>query len=306
MQQVVPVAQSQQAAASIHVLFGTQTGTTEMVASDIEDALAAKGFAVSAPRGLDEVTMAELSGLGTVLVVCSSYGDGWFPDAAVDFYEALTAPDAPDLTGLSFAVLGFGDSGYDDFCAAGRLLDEALAARGALRIHPRGSCDIVYEQAAETWTEGVLSVLQTRRAEVAVAAVAAPVVLREKGGAPEMDPRPSLRGAAGGKPSVVRSRLGQGNPAFPHRAGARTGRIMRSGDALNILPENDPALVEAWLDRSGVAPRRSFRAMIAPFADMLRDGLEIVTPSRELLVLMAKRAGGGTWAADGTRRPRRA
>lgn len=295
MQQVVPVAQSQQGAASIHVLFGTQTGTTEMVASDIEDALAAKGFAVSAPRGLDEVTMAELSGLGTVLIVCSSYGDGWFPDAAVDFYEALTAPDAPDLTGLSFAVLGFGDSGYDDFCAAGRLLDEALAARGALRIHPRGSCDIVYEQAAETWTEGVLSVLQTRRAEGAVAAVAvaAPVVLREKG------ERPKWTRAHPYAARLVENRL-LSDPAsdkeirhFRIELG-EDGPDYEVGDALNILPENDPALVEAWLDRSGVAPATVLPGHDRPFADMLRDGLEIVAPSRELLVLMAKRAAGGT------------
>lgn len=162
MQHALPVAEGLQARSPIHVLFGTQTGTSELVASDVAEALVGKGLTLGSVRDLADVEVAELRGMGTVLVVCSSYGDGWFPDTAAPFYEALTAPDAPDLGGLEFAVLAFGDSGYDDFCAAGRLLDAAFAARGAERLHPLGRCDIVYEEAAEAWTKGVLAELARR------------------------------------------------------------------------------------------------------------------------------------------------
>lgn len=277
-------------ATQVQILFGTQTGTTEMVAGDVADALAAADLKPAPVRGLDDVTAADLQTTDVVLFICSSYGDGGFPDAAQAFYDSLCAADAPRLEGLRYSVLAFGDSGYDDFCAAGRKLDQLLEALGAERILDRVDCDIVYEAAAERWTKAIVARLPGLTAQPAVPAAS--------GAAPPV-----------GATAVPRQKWTR---SHPHTARLVENRLLSSlqstkeirhfridlgsdgpdyaaGDTLNILPVNDPRLVEGWLIRTGIAPETTVPGHDRPFAQMLRDGLEISVPSRELVALLAER-----------------
>lgn len=67
-----------------------------------------------------------------------------------------------------------------------------------------------------------------------------------------------------------------------------TGLTYAAGDSLNVVPANDPALVEAFLDHLGhdgdtpVGDR--------PLRELLTCAHEIVTPSRDLLEVLAERA----------------
>jgi sulfite reductase (NADPH) flavoprotein alpha-component len=96
-------------------------------------------------------------------VVCSTFGDGEFPDDAVLFWEALSAEDAPRLENLSFAVLALGDVSYEFFCNAGKLLDGRLEALGATRLTERVDVDGAYEQPAGAWTTDLVKLLQDSR-----------------------------------------------------------------------------------------------------------------------------------------------
>ena len=82
------------------------------------------------------------------------------PDNAQLFWEALAAPTAPRLESAQFGVLALGDTGYDGFCQAGKLIDLRLEQLGARRLTPRIDCDVDYDVPAKRWTEGVVASLQ--------------------------------------------------------------------------------------------------------------------------------------------------
>jgi sulfite reductase (NADPH) flavoprotein alpha-component len=56
-----------------------------------------------------------------------------------------------------------------------------------------------------------------------------------------------------------------------------------AGDALGVMPVNAPDLVEAWLQRLDVSAETAVDGKDAPLGDLLTTGLEIMTPSREMI-----------------------
>jgi len=115
------------------ILVGTMTGTADLVAEDLRDALAAAG-------GVGEiVAMERLRGdalqPGTLyLIVSSTYGQGDVPDNARDFFQALER-ERPDLTGVGFGLFGLGDSTYaDTFCFGPRHFQRLLTELGATLV----------------------------------------------------------------------------------------------------------------------------------------------------------------------------
>ena len=129
---------------ALRILFGTQTGNAEGVANDAAAAAKAQGFEVKV-SGLDEIELDEFAGLKHVLIVTSTYGEGEMPDNAELFWEALSASTAPRLEGVSYGVLALGDTGYDEFCQAGKLFDIRLEQLGATRVVTRTDCDVDFE-----------------------------------------------------------------------------------------------------------------------------------------------------------------
>lgn len=131
---------------NIVILYGTESGTSEMLADDIADSL--NGAASIADMATFDP--AELVTDSFYLVVCSTYGDGELPASAQPFAEALES-DKPDLTGVSYAVFGLGDSGYaDSFAKGSELLDRQLTQLGATRVGPITRHDAAgYDDASE-------------------------------------------------------------------------------------------------------------------------------------------------------------
>jgi len=78
------------------------------------------------------------------------------PDNAQAFWDWLQTDAATALSHLHFSVLALGDTDYEQFCAAGRRIDERLEKLGATRIHPRADCTVDYETEAKAWINGVL------------------------------------------------------------------------------------------------------------------------------------------------------
>lgn len=259
----------------LRILYGTQTGNAEGVAGDAAAAAKAQGFDVTV-SGLDEIELDEFAGLGNVLIITSTYGEGEMPDNAELFWEALSSTLAPRLEGLAFGVLALGDTGYDGFCQAGKLIDTRLEQLGASRMLARADCDVDYETQAAEWVQ---------------AAVGSLVTATGASGAPSTPP-PSIAARSGwtrknpfvAEVPVNRLLSGAGSDKEIRHyefALADSGIAYEAGDALGVLPENDPALVAAIADHFRV----SVDTLVDgdPLGELLGHRYEISAPSKDLL-----------------------
>lgn len=121
------------------ILVGTETGTAEDVADGLAGALEGAGV----PAEVVDMQDADTSvlGDGRAVVVCTAtHGDGELPYNSWELFEALEE-ERPDLAGVPFCVCGLGDSGYPDFCRAGRTWSAFLAGLGAREVVERHEID---------------------------------------------------------------------------------------------------------------------------------------------------------------------
>lgn len=278
-------------AATIDVLFGTQTGNAEFVAGDVVAGARAHGLGGRA-TALDAVTPEQLAAMSHVLVVVSTYGEGEMPDNAGLFWEALQSDTAPRLEGLRYAVLGLGDRGYDDFCQAAKLIDTRLEQLGAGRLHDRVDCDVDFEEPAAAWTGAVLERL------VAETGASGATGASARATAEQAHARPR---SPWNKRTPYPSRLTENRLlSSPHSAKeirhyefdlGGSGITYEAGDALAVVPLNDETLVGDLLAHLGESGDQE------EVAELLRTEREIRTPSKELIADLVERAPSSELAA---------
>jgi sulfite reductase (NADPH) flavoprotein alpha-component len=88
-----------------------------------------------------------------LIVLSATYGDGEAPESASRFLDRLSAlPAAP---GVAFAVLGFGDRQFPQFCGYALKVHEALARHGLRPLGPAGTVDRQSEPEFRQWCEGL-------------------------------------------------------------------------------------------------------------------------------------------------------
>ena len=141
----------------LHIAYGTQTGTAEELAFDIEKLSKEKGVDCQVFE-LDDITMEKLQNINKLMIVTSTTGDGEVPDNGITFWENLSSSTELKVSGLKYGVLALGDSSHYDFCNAGKIIDEKLKDLGANRIIDRQECDFDTEGSME-WSEKFLALM---------------------------------------------------------------------------------------------------------------------------------------------------
>ncbi|XP_054714352.1 NADPH-dependent diflavin oxidoreductase 1-like [Uloborus diversus] len=130
----------------IAILFGTQTGNSEDIAERISRLilrLNCKCFTSS----LNDYLITRLITETLVIFVCSTTGDGDFPDNMKTFWKFLLRKNLPcdSLSQLHFCVLGMGDSSYDKFNVVAKKLNKRLLQLGATQLLPLALADDQHE-----------------------------------------------------------------------------------------------------------------------------------------------------------------
>ena len=141
----------------ITVLYGTETGNSELLAMDICKEGENLGLEC-VNYGMEHIESDDFSNIENLLIVCSTWGDGEQPDNAIELFDYVEELNAGELEKMKFSVLALGDTAFDLFCEAGKEWDRVLEEKGATRIYDRVDCDVDYEDDAEEWIENVLSV----------------------------------------------------------------------------------------------------------------------------------------------------
>lgn len=279
------------------ILFGSQTGTAEMLAKRIAKEAGKRNFA---PTVLDMsgVDLARLASEKHVLVITSTYGDGEPPDNAKSLWTALEKAEGGLLSGLRFSVCGLGDTNYVHFCQCAKDFDARFERLGAKRVTERAECDLEYEEKFARWLDASLGALM-QGAPVSPSPAPAPATSTDPApAAPEpiysrKNPYPSLvltsrvLNAAGSAKEVRHVEFSLDN----------SGLLYEAGDALGVVPQNCPELVSETLTLLGCDGEEAVPAPDGA-STSLRHALtahyDLGKPSPELVSAFAlHRAGRG-------------
>ena len=247
------------------ILFGTESGNSEALAAQTRKVATKLGFA---PKVVDmaDIDMAQLAALENVVIIAATWGEGDPPQRAVDFQEALMADDAPRMDKLRYSVLALGDRAYAQFCEVGKRFDARLAALGATRVADRVDCDLDFEAPANAWIDSTLALLKP--ADAAAADEHAVIhVDFARGGA---------EGPTRAKPFAAEAtehvRLtGSRSSSDTHHIEISlegSGIAYEPGDALGVVPTNDPALADEVLTAAGLAGNADLRTALIERLDI--------------------------------------
>lgn len=141
------------------ILVGTMTGTAELVAEEIQNALEADGHAV-AIKLMDGLDASVFQAGDPYLIVTSTYGQGDVPDNTRALMESLER-NRPDLSHVRYGIFALGDRTFTEtFCLGGKQFDEMLRGLGAQRIGEMlmhdASAGTMPEEVALEWIAGWL------------------------------------------------------------------------------------------------------------------------------------------------------
>ena len=265
------------------VFYASESGNAE--------ALALRTKKLAQKHGLDakvidfaDADLATLSKAKNIIVYAATWGEGDPPSRAVDFYNALMSEEAPRLEGVRFAVLALGDTAYAQFCATGKAIDARLEALGATRAFDRVDLDLDYAKQAAEWTEKALGELAPA-ADAAGTATVVHVDFKGSGLLAEDDePQFTVENPLTGEISALVNLNGSGSTRETWHveiAAEARGFSYLPGDAIGVVPENDPKLSLEVAEAVGLGSDGSV-------VQRLRERYDITTLSRPLVEAYAK------------------
>ncbi len=242
----------------VTVLFGSETGNGQSLASTLVEKLKTKQLPVQS-FSMDDFKPQNLKKVQDLLIITSTHGEGEPPENARSFYEFLHSKRAPKIENVRFSVLALGDESYEFFCQTGKDFDTRLEELGGERLYPRVDCDVDFEDPAEQWINRVVAVLH----ETSNANASAISVSEKQAAATLLEEKQSVYSKKNPYPAEVLENInlnGRGsNKETRHLVLSLedSGLTFAPGDSLAILPENDPELVDSLINELGWNPEES-------------------------------------------------
>ncbi len=274
------------------ILYGSESGNCESLALKARKTAQKNGFDAKV-FDMADYRMDQLGKAQNVVIYLATWGEGEPPQRAIDFYSALMSDAAPRLEKLNFAVLALGDTAYAQFCATGKAVDARLEALGAKRAADRVDLDLDFAKAAATWTDNTLKAF-------APAEPSKVVHVDFKTTGPELDddePKFTAESPIEAEISGLINLNGTGSSRetwHVELSPSEPGFVYQPGDAIGVLPNNDPELAAQLLEAVDLGGNASLIKTLVKSHD-------ITTLSRPIITAFAKLVDRAdiAWLAQG-------
>lgn len=242
------------AAASLTILFGSQTGNARHVAEALAKQAQGKGISAKVVD-MAEYKTSQLKNEQYLVIVTSTYGEGEPPENAIGLHNFLFSKKAPKLSGLKYAVLGLGDTSYEFFCKTAQDFDSRLAELGATSVQARADLDVDYQAQADSWSNEVIAKLEP---ELKAAAAPSAEVIAWPGsdataGAASQYSKQNPFAAELYTNQKITGRDSTKDVRHIEISLAGSGLSYQPGDALGVYFTNDEALVRELLLLTAIA-----------------------------------------------------
>jgi MioC protein len=114
----------------IHIIVGSQMGSSEYVADQLSEELVNKGYTCQVH---EQPNLEHIPSSNVIWLLCTStHGAGEFPDNLQEFITSLNEKN--NLDDLSYSVIGLGDTSYDNYNKAANDVDSLLKSKNAKQI----------------------------------------------------------------------------------------------------------------------------------------------------------------------------
>jgi sulfite reductase (NADPH) flavoprotein alpha-component len=243
------------------VVYASESGNSEKLAGDLARQARKLGLK---PTLIDmaELELTALKAASRLVIIAATWGEGEPPGRAARVYGELMKDGAPRLDGVEYGVLALGDTAYAEFCAAGKAIDERLAALGGKRVVARADCDLDFAKPAGQWIDAALK------------ALAPPDAGRSR--VIEVDFGGNV--SARSNPGIVEAEIVEHLNLNSSRSAKETFHLALAfdgaapayepGDSLDLYAENDPAYVNELLALTNLAKDDALRGDLLKTCDV--------------------------------------
>jgi sulfite reductase (NADPH) flavoprotein alpha-component len=233
----------QAAVKKINLVFGTETGNSKRLATQLAGVAKKKGIHVKL-TDLSQYRLTDLAKEEYFFVVISTQGEGEPPVPAKKFYDHLQE-SVLSLPGLKYSVLALGDSSYPLFCKTGEEVDAKLEQFGGKRVVPLQRCDVDYEEDAASWFDKVLAIVDQQ-----TAATSEPVSVKP------VTKKTTEKKYYEGKilANINLNDRGSNKQTYHIEIGTDEGVAYEPGDTIGIVPANRKEVVDKIIALTGVDP----------------------------------------------------
>ncbi|KAI0070911.1 cytochrome P450 [Panus rudis PR-1116 ss-1] len=255
-QKYAPGVQVSETGHPLHVLYGSNAGSSEAFAQRIASEAAAYGFRASF-QTLDSATN-NIPTDGPVVIVTASF-EGEPADNAARFFDWLVNLKRQELANVQYAVFGCGNRDWSrTYQRIPRLIDEHMGERGAERILPRGEADASsadFFTSFDEWVEKLWEVLPNKYKTTVSKDTSTPALTVKEVGSTtqraEALRQPDIQVGTVLENTVLTA---PGTPEKRHLViQLPDGMSYRAGDYLAILPTNPARTVERTIARLGLS-----------------------------------------------------
>ena len=263
----------------LKILFGTHTGRSKAIASQLAAKLAARGVE-AATIALDEYKTRQLTSETNLVFIVSTHGEGEPPVMAEDFHSFITGKRAPQLPKLNYSVVALGDKSYKLFCQTGIDIDRALSKVGAKSILPIMTLDVDFEDEIERWIDEFTDTFAEAASSPAQTSALQQVISSEV----SYTRKNPFHATVIDKVKIT-GRDSDKEVYHVELSLDGSGITYEPGDSVGILANNPPELVDAILKQTGFEGTEQVAIKEGTFSlsEVLLEHLEITILNRDVI-----------------------